>query len=420
MRNVTIIGAGIVGVCTARFLQNAGFKVQLVDRGEPVGETSFGNLGMLCSVEHALPLPSVDVLKSVPKMLFNYQSPLVMRWKHLPRLMPWLLRFIGNCNDKTRLRNAQALAALMKETLNAYTQLVEITPDARKFILQRGSLDLYRNFATFEKDAKERQRIRNLGVTVDELDSAEITQLEPAVSRDFRYGVYFPNSGHCLDPYGLGTTLFQAFLAAGGEFIQTEITGAELSDKKVTSLISVGGTIAVESIVLATGAWSGHLARALQSPVPMDTERGYHTMLHGVDGGISRPIGDVQNHVGLTQMNDGLRIGGTVELAGLNAPPDYKRAEHFYEKSRSLLPHLPATSQTEITRWMGYRPTLPDYLPVLGPSPHLDNAWFAFGHQHLGLSLAARTGQLITNSMAGISNDINLHPYRPNRFKNIY
>ena len=181
-------------------------------------------------------------------------------------------------------------------------------------------------------------------------------------------------------------------------------------------LLTDADPIEVEAMVLAAGAWSGPIAAALGSPVPLDTERGYHTVLHGVDGGIQRPVGERESNIGLTQMVDGLRMGGTVELAGLDAPPNYERARIFYEKGRQVIPGLPPTESVEITRWMGFRPTLPDYLPALGPSPHHRNVWFAFAHQHLGLSLGARTGELIATLVRGDEPDIDLTPFRPDRF----
>ena len=204
--------------------------------------------------------------------------------------------------------------------------------------------------------------------------------------------------------------------AAGGRFVQTEVVGVEVGEGGASRLLTNADPIEVDAMVLAAGAWSGPIAAALGSRVPLDTERGYHTVLHGVDGGIQRPVGDGEANIGLSQMIDGLRIGGTVELAGLDAPPNYERATLFYERGRRLIPDLPATESVEITQWMGFRPTLPDYLPALGRSPHHRNVWFAFAHQHLGLSLAARTGELIATLVRGDEPGIDMTPFRIERF----
>ena len=415
-QRVTVVGAGIVGVCCARFLQRSGFAVTVVDRGEPGRGTSFGNMGMLCAVEHALPLPSMDVLRSVPRMLLDPSSPLAIRWRYLPRLMPWLMRFVANAPEAKRMRNARALASLMKDTLSAYGRLVEGS-DASRFIRHLGSVDVFKSEAALAKDKPERERMRSLGVRIDELDGDELHQLEPAISRDYRHGIYFPDCGHCLDPFRLTRAIADDVRAAGGRFVQAEVRGVEVGDGGVRRLLTSADPIEVETMVLAAGAWSGGIAKALGSPVPLDTERGYHTVLNGVEGGIQRPVVEGEASVGLTQMVDGLRIGGTVELASLDAPPNYERARMFYERGRAVLPDLPPTESIELTRWMGFRPTLPDYLPALGPSPHHRNVWFAFGHQHLGLSLAARTGELIATLVRGEPTDIDTTPFRIDRFR---
>ena len=255
-----------------------------------------------------------------------------------------------------------------------------------------------------------------MGAPVEELDAEEIRQLEPNLSRDYPYGVYFPDCGHTLDPYRLTRALADDVRAAGGQFIQAEVCGVEVSEDGIRRLLTDAEPIDVQAMVLAAGAWSGAIAAALGSPVPLETERGYHTVLHGVDGGIQRPVGEGELDLGMTQMVDGLRIGGTVELAGLEAPPNYQRASLFYERGRALIPGLPPTESVEMTQWMGFRPTLPDYLPALGRSPHHRNVWFAFAHQHLGLSLGARTGELIATLVRDEEPGVDLAPFRIERF----
>ncbi len=387
----------------------------MVDRGEPGKGTSFGNMGMICGIESSLPLPSMSVLMRVPRMLMDPSSPLAIRWRYLPRLMPWLMRFVSNAPESTRMRNALSMASLMKDNLSAYATVVDGS-DAARYMRRLGWLEVYKRQARFKADARERMRIRSLGATVEELDADEIKQLERNLSRDYRYGVYFPDCGHCLDPFRLTQALADDVRAAGGRFIQAEVRDVEVGEGGARRLLTNAEPIEVEAMVLSAGAWSGPIAAALGSPVPLETERGYHTVLHGVDGGIQRPVGDGEAHIALTQMVDGLRIGGTVELAGLDAPPNYERASLFYQRGRQVIPDLPPTESVEITQWMGFRPTLPDYLPALGPSPHHHNVWFAFAHQHLGLSLAARSGELIATLVRGDEPDIDLSPFRIERF----
>ena len=415
-RRVTVVGAGIVGVCCARFLQRAGYEVTVVDRSAPGMGTSFGNLGMLCGIDHALPLPSTALLAAVPRMLLDPASPLTIRWRYLPRLAPWLVRFAANAPAATRMRNARALASLLGDTLHAYRRLSAGTR-AERYVRHSGSLTVYRSARRFEEGAAERARIRSLGTRVDELGAEEIRQLEPALHPSWRFATWFPDCGHTLDPFRLTRAIADEVHAAGGVFLEHEVRGFECGPDGVRALRTSSAPIAVERLVVATGAWSKTLASALGSRVPLETERGYHHVIRGVDSGLRRPVTNGEEGLGLTQMIDGLRIGGNVELASLAAAPDYERARLFYRKGREMLPGLPPEGDCEISRWMGFRPSLPDHLPVIGPSPRHRNVWFAFGHQHLGLSLGARTGEVIAALVAGENPRVDLHPFRIDRFR---
>ena len=415
-RRVTVVGAGIVGVCCARFLQRAGFAVSVVDRGEPGRGTSFGNLGMLCSLDHALPLASMAVLAKVPRMLLDYDSPLAIRGRYLPRLLPWFARFAANAPEAARMRNARALATLLEDTLGAYRRLTDGSPAAH-YVRREGSLTVYASARRFAQAAGERARLRSLGTRVEELDGNEIRQLEPALHRRYLHATRFPDCGHTPDPYLLTRAIADEVRVAGGEFLEAEVRGFDLGADGVRALRTGGAPIPVERLVVAAGAWSGELARALGSRVPLESERGYHSMLRGVDTGLRRPVTNGDEGLGITQMVDGLRIGGSVEFASLHAPPDYARTRAFHRKARAMLPDLPPESACETSRWMGFRPSLPDHLPVIGASPHHRNLWFAFGHQHLGLSLGARTGELIAALVAGENPRLELRPFRIERFR---
>ena len=415
-RRVTVVGAGIVGVCCARFLQRAGFEVTVVDRGEPGMGTSFGNLGMLCGIDHALPLASMAVLAALPRMLVNPNSPLTIRWRYLPRLAPWLARFAAHAPAATRMRNARALASLLGDTLGAYKRLTGASP-AAQYVRHAGSLTVYDSERRFEAGAAERARLRALGAPVEELGADEIRQLEPALHPRYRHATWFPDCGHTLDPFRLTRAIADEVRAAGGRFVEAEVRGFELGPEGVRSLRTGGDPLPVERIVVAAGAWSKPLARALGSRVPLESERGYHHVIRGVDSGLRRPITNGDAGLGLTQMIEGLRIGGNVELASLAAAPDYERARLFYRKGREMLPDLPPERDCEVSRWMGFRPSLPDHLPVIAASPRHRNVWFAFGHQHLGLSLGARTGEVIAALVAGENPPLDPTPFRIDRFR---
>lgn len=414
-RRVTILGAGIVGICCARFLQKAGFEVELIDRGEPGTGTSAGNLGMICSLETALPLPSMRVLAGVPKMLLDPKGALVIRWQHLPYMLPWLSRFMLNASPSRRWRHATAMATLMRDTVPAYRTLVEGSA-AASLIRHDGAVSVYETESGFAADASDRELLRRLGADFVALDAAAIRALEPALAPIFVRGIHFRDCAQTLSPLGLSQAIVADIKQSGGSIRRANATALAARTDGSLAIVTDKGSIETDALVVACGAWSGRLAATLDIHVPLETERGYHMAVAGIDSGLRRPIIHGENSIGLTQMNEGLRIGGTVELAGLEAPPTPGRARRSYELGRRMLAD-PNLDRVRIPgEWMGYRPTLPDYLPAIGPSPRHRNLWFAFGHQHVGLSLAARTGQIVAAMVAGRAPGVDLHPFRVDRF----
>lgn len=415
-RAVTVLGAGVVGICCARFLQKAGCTVTLVDRDEPGAGTSSGNLGMICSLETALPLPSIRVLKGVPRMLFDRDGSLVIRWRHLPHLMPWLTRFVRNAAPSRRWQHALAMASLMRDTVTAWNTLLDGSA-GRALVRADGAVTVYETEAAFIADESERALLRELGTDYAELDAAGIREIEPALAPRFVRGIHFRNSAQTTSPFGLSRAVVQDFVGDGGAIQRANATSLTFRTNGLPTIETLDGCIDTEALVVACGAWSGRLAATIGLRVPLETERGYHLALPGVDSGLRRPIIHGETNVGLTQMNEGLRVGGTVELAGLDAPPTPGRAAGIYRKARAMLADPAIDRDAARVEWMGYRPTLPDYLPAIGAVPGRRNLWFAFGHQHVGLSLAARTGQIIAALATGRPAGIDLSSFRPNRFQ---
>jgi D-amino-acid dehydrogenase len=406
---VTIIGAGVVGMACAVELQRAGFAVHVVDGGAPGEGCSQGNAGLIAA-DHVLPLATPGILRRVPGMLLHPTGPLAIRPAYLPRLAPWLARFVANAAPARVDRLGAALAALSLPALDAWRDLLR-SLGAGALLEERGWLLLYRSEAGFQRDADERRRQRALGVAVEELGPDELRQHEPALG-DARLarGVLFPDSAHSVNSFRLVQELAAAVARNGGRFTRAEVRGIEREPRR---LLTDAGPIPVGRLVVAAGAWSKPLARDLGHRVPLETERGYH--IHLADPGLSlvRPLGDAERKFFLTPMETGLRIAGTVELGGLAAPPNWRRADVLLAQAQDLLPGLNAA---EPKRWMGFRPTLPDSLPVIGPSPKVPDTWFAFGHQHLGLTLAAVTGRMIAAMVAGRPSPIDARAYRIDRF----
>ena len=412
---VTVVGAGIVGVCAGLALLRDGHDVTIVDRDGPGENCSFGNAGMICGTGSALPLPSPGVVRDAPRMLTDRRRSLTIRWSHLPTLAPWLIAFLKASNGARRMANARAFHALLDGTTAAYDTLARSGP-AAGLIRKRGMLIAYGSERGYDRAAGDRALLRELGVEAAELDADEIRQTEPALAPCVRRASFFADCHSTVDPYGLTRALADDFVAEGGGIERLEVTAVRHGSGRVTGLETDDGERPIDRLVVAAGAWSHRIAAMMGLKVLLDTERGYHTVFHGVDTGLRIPTIHGEGQFGVSQMAEGVRFAGTVELAGIEAAPDYRRADVIVERGRHALRDFDASGASRVTKWMGRRPTLPDYLPALGPASGLSNVWFDFGHQHLGLSLAARCGLVVADLVAGRDPGLDLDAFRPDRF----
>ena len=409
-RRVVVLGAGVVGMACALYLQQAGFRVTVIDRNGPGEGCSKGNAGVF-AIDHVIPLAAPGILRDVPGMLFDPLGPLRIHWRYLPRLMPWLFRFLAAARPRRAEEVSQALAALLGSALDAWRPLLAQSK-AEKLVRTGGWLVVYRSEKRYRAAAWERAWIQRLGVRIEDLSTEALHQFVPALDPAVRFGARFPEAEFSVNSYELVQAMAAAFVGAGGAIQRAEVKQAGADDAGVWVKTDEGENRS-DMLVLAMGAWSGPLAAQLGNPVPLDTERGYHVTLPQSGVEIPCPIMSGDYKMIATPMNVGLRFAGTVEFAGLEAPPDYRRARVMVERGRRVFRSLDDTGATE---WMGFRPTLPDFLPVIGRSPKFDNVLFAFGHQHLGLTLAGITGRVITDLASGRAPELNLEPYRIERF----
>ena len=411
-RRVMVIGAGIVGLATAITLQSEGHAVTIVDPREPGSATSFGNAGAIVT-GGVVPTSTPGLWKNVPRMLLDPMSPLKIRWRYLPRLTPWLIRFLAAGRPGTALRTSQEIAMLTARCLRAHHRLARMA-GAMDVIKPVGWLKVFRNERAFAETAYERELMDHAGVRYDVLDADELRQLEPGLSRDFTIGLFQPDSSFVSTPYALSRAYLRLFLARGGTILREEVKGFDVEGGRVTAVVTDNSSHAADVLVVAAGAWSKTLARQLGSPVPLDTERGYHLNLAWMNGPVlNRPtvIGGPQ--FVLCPMADGIRLTAGVELAGIEAEPDYRRIRSLLPLAQQALPGLSG----EVTReWMGHRPSTPDSKPVISRSPHHRDVYYAFGHGHMGLSLSAITAQLIAEMIAGREPSVPLAPFRIDRF----
>ncbi|OYX44082.1 MAG: FAD-dependent oxidoreductase [Rhodobacterales bacterium 32-67-9] len=412
-RRVTVVGAGIVGLATALTLQAEGHTVTLIDPREPGTATSFGNAGAIVT-GGVVPTATPGLWRRVPNMLMDRTGPLRIRWSYLPRLAPWLIRFLAAGRAERAQAISAEIATLTGQCLEAHHRLARMA-DAMAVLKPVGWLKVYRDQPAFGGTAYDRGLMDRAGVRYEVLDADALRQLEPGLSRDFTIGLFQPDASFVSTPYDLSRAYLRAFLARGGAVVGEEVTGFTFEDGRPSGVVTDHGTHPVEVLVIAAGAWSRRLARQLGHPAPLDTERGYHLNLSWGDNGpvLNRPtvIGGPQ--FVLCPMADGIRLTAGVEFAGLDADPDFRRIRGLVPLAQQALPGLSG----EVTReWMGFRPSTPDSKPVIGPSRRHRDVYFAFGHGHMGLSLSAITGRLIADLIGGREPAVPLAPFAVDRF----
>ena len=407
-----VVGAGIVGVACGLYLQRDGWDVTLIDRRGPGEGTSRGNAGLM-ALSHVTPMALPGIVRRVPGMILDRDAALAIRWRYLPRLVPWLARFLLASRPAEVERICAALASLVLGALDAYGPLLELA-GARDLVQRRGLLYVYQTERTFVRARAEMKLRRRFGVEVETLGRDEIAQMVPELAPIFIGGAFYPAVGHVVDPFGLVQTLAAALERGGGTIVRDEVTGFDAAGQGIGAVRAGRGPHHADAVVIAAGAWSKPLARQLGLRVPLDTERGYNVTVTnpGIEPRLPVVSGDMR--FGVTPMLGGVRLGGTVEFAGLEAPPDPSRHALLMKHAKRLYPALDVSQRTE---WMGFRPSMPDSLPVIGPAPPHGNAFFAFGHGHIGLTTAAATGRAIADLAAGRSPEFDLAPFRPDRFR---
>jgi D-amino-acid dehydrogenase len=410
-KDIAVIGAGIVGVCCALYLQRGGHRVTLIDRQGPGEGASYGN-GAVLPTESVVPVATPGILWKVPGMLSDPLGPLAVRWGYLPRIAPWLLRFLAASTVPRVEQISRALAALHHGSIEAYAPLIAMS-GAGDMLRRNGWVCVYESEAGYRAAAPMLDLQRRRGVHLELLGPEELRQLEPALAPIFPRAVFYPEVAQVVDSFRFVQVLAEAFQQHGGRLLREEAHGFELGAAGPCAVLTDRGRRPCETVVVAAGAWSKVLTAQLGSHPPLDTERGYHLQLPAPGVVLRRPIYSTERAFVCTPLETGLRLAGTVELGGLKAPPDWRRAEVLARHARRWLPGLETGGAA---RWMGFRPSMPDSLPVISASPRHANAFFAFGHGHCGLGMAARTGGLIADLVVGRVPDLDMTPYRIDRF----
>ena len=408
-QNIGVIGAGIQGISNALFLQKKGFKVTIFDKEEPGSPVaSYGNAGHF-SPYASLSLNRTDILADVPAMLLSSTGPLALKWNYVPKMIPWFIRFIMNTSKNKMMHTAKNMHQILDLALPAYDELSEEV-DLNGLVENKGILYVWN-----DQDLKSREleiRVRDeLGVKQQLVNKSEIRDLEPNLKPFYHAGVYYPYARHARNPKKILLKFFELFLKKGGNFKKQNIIDIKFNDQKPI-LVSENEKFPFDKITIACGAFSKKLTDHLDEKIPLDTERGSHVHFKNCDHLLSRPVIFSNRGFGITPMEQGLRVVGTVEFGGLENPLSKSRIKNLINNANFMLDNLPKHED----EWLGFRPTLPDFLPVMGPSKNYKNVFYCFGHHHLGWTLGPISGKIVSGMIAQENTNLNLDPYSSKRF----
>jgi D-amino-acid dehydrogenase len=417
-QHVAIIGAGIVGAACAVELLRDGNRVTIIEPGDPGGEqaASYGN-GTLLNPSSVIPMSTPGIWKKVPGYLRDPLGPLAIRWGYLPRLLPWLRRFVTAGSTPEKLATiARALQPLLAEAPERHRALAE-EAGVGELITRQGVLFAYPDRAAFEAEALTWRIRHDNGTRWLELNEDELRQHEPTLSRNYKFALLVQENGQCRDPGAYVAALIRHAVASGAVPRRARATGFRIDNRRLRAVVTDTGEVEADKAVIAAGAYSKQLAAAAGDRVPLETERGYHVVISDPGVAPRYPVMPSDGKMAFAMTPAGLRVGGQVELAGLEAEPNWKRADVLLAFVRKVYPGVPDDLPAErIKHWMGHRPSTPDGLPCLGPASGSADIVHAFGHGHVGLTAGATTGKIVADIIAGRPASVDLALYTARRF----
>ncbi len=409
--HVVIIGAGIIGLAVAHKLLDQGHAVTLIDRGE-LSAASRGNAGIIAHVD-IQPLASPRMILQAARWLIDPVGPLSVRPAYLPRLAPWLARFLLASTPSRIERSKQGIIPLQLMALPAWERLLSRL-GLRRELNRNGMLYVFESIEAFEAMKPVYREQVELGIQLELVDGTVLRTLEPALSDRFQRAAFFPGVAHVNDPFDLAVKLTSAASDRGAQLVEGSVSGIAIASGDEPIVVLEGGrTISADRIVVAAGAWSKRLAACLGDKIPLDTERGYNTTIPAPGVTLSRPVMFEEHAFVLSPLRTGLRVGGAVELASTSASPNWQRVEAMLAKAQAFVPGLRDEGRVD---WMGCRPSLPDSLPVISTARWSSKVVYAFGHAHHGLTQAAITAELVGALVAEQAPPIDLTPYNAQRF----
>lgn len=406
-----VVGAGIIGTAISHELARRGRDVILVDRGAIGMGASYGNMASIAVTEF-MPASRPAVWKRMPGWMLDPEGPVRVRPSYMPKLVPWFARFLA-ASRPAKLRELEAQGAVLCG--RAYDDLLPLLRDTglEGELTEEGCLSLYTDEAEFRADRDHIEILERFGFPHEVIGRQTIQALEPELSDKIGMAVLFPENRSLRDPHRLVVKLAERFQALGGRIETGEVAGFDRA-KGIRGLrLKDGRAIAADEVVICAGAFTGRLSKLLGEPIPLETERGYHTQIMAPGISLRHSIIWPARAFMVTPTAGGIRVGGTVEMAGLDAAPDYRRAKITVKRAKEALPNLQVKDASE---WMGHRPALPDTVPILSASAKTRGVFYATGHGHLGVTYAATTARLMGDLITGATPPIDLHPYRIDRF----
>lgn len=409
-RHVVVIGAGIVGVSTAIWLRRAGIDVTVIDRGRPGTGTSHGNGGVLAACA-MVPVTGPGLVRKAPGMLMNADFPLFLRWGYLPRLLPFLRRYLSHANDADTRRIAKGLADIVGDSVDQHKSLcTELGLGA--WVKDSDYSFAYTNRSLFEAERYVWALRADAGFTPDLIEGADVQEYDPSLAPDITFVARLQNHGYIRDPGGYVQALAKALEGMGGTIMEAEVKDFDLSGGTVSAVQTTQGTVACDQVVLATGVWSKPMMAKLGLNVPLESERGYHIVFKDATGGPKQPLMIASGKFVATPMDQGLRCAGIVEFGGLEAGPSKAPIELLRRQARKTFPNLKASEEIE---WLGHRPAPADSLPLIGQVGDTQ-VFTAFGHHHIGLTGGPKTGRMIAGLITDAPVNTDLSPFHPQRF----
>ena len=407
----TIIGAGIVGICTAISLLEKGFDVLLIDRNEPAEGASHGNAGVV-SPWTCVPQSMPGLWRSIPKWLFDPEGPIALRWSYLPEFIPWVIKFLAAGKEEGLPAIADAMQALNRPNVDLYRQLL-VGTGSEHLIVDSMYVHVSRNKDAVDLKSLAWKLREERGVPIEVVGPERLREVEPELSPSYKTGVLMKGQARAIDPGGVGKALAEKARRMGAKFLKAGVDRIEQSPTGEWNIHTDAGDRKAINLIIAAGAWSARLLEPLGYDLPLEAERGYHLIFQNPGITVNNSIMDADAKFVASSMAAGVRCAGTAEFAGLDASPDYRRAQTFVRLAKHLFPDINTKDTIE---WMGSRPSFPDSLPCLGQIPRKKGLFCAFGHSHYGFGMAPNTGRVVASIVTGEPVNIDLTPYQISRF----